>query len=338
MRAVRRLLALVVLLGCVAMPASALAYTPVDIEGADRYETAVAASRDAFADGAVPTAVVASGENWPDALGASSLAGVLGSPVLLVKHDALPSVVATELARLGTSTVILVGGTAAVTDGVRNAIGALPGMQVRRIGGTDRYDTARLVAERTRTELGLAWDGRVFLATGEDYPDALAAGPLAARGGWPVLLTGTSTLPTATQEALVALGATKILVLGGTSAVSDEVRVIAEGIVGSSASRLYGENRYATAVRVATYGAASADLDWDGMALATGRGFADGLAGGPSQAAQGAVVLLTRGDVLSTETSQAIFAHKAQIDVVRFLGGRAAISEAVRTQVADLLQ
>ncbi len=85
-----------------------------ELAGLDRYQTAVAVSRSQFATGSVPTVVVATGQNFPDALAASPLAGAYGSPVLLTRTASLPSEVALEIIRLGSTKAVIVGGTGAV--------------------------------------------------------------------------------------------------------------------------------------------------------------------------------------------------------------------------------
>jgi len=310
----------------------------VTIAGDDRYETAVLASLQTYADDSVDTVVIASGANWPDALGGGALAGALDGPVLLVQPNALPSVVADEIARLGASKAIVVGGTAAVSDLTKNAVDALPGMTTERIGGSDRYETAKKVAERAKTELGDSYNGTVFLSTGANYPDALAASPLAAGNGWPILLTKTAALPEFTKQALTNLDATEVLVIGGTSVVSDAAKGQAEAIVGGPAIRLAGTNRFDTAVRIATYGVENGGLEWNGLALATGRKFPDALAGGCAQGKKGSVMLLTEVTTLPIETSTALEDYKDEISQVWFFGGDAAISDAVRTEVANILQ
>jgi putative cell wall-binding protein len=93
---------------------------------------------------------------------------------------------------------------------------------VERIFGNDRYQTADAVALRTIEVLGPSYDGTAFVATGGNFPDALAAAPLAAAQGWPLflahptggLLPGTVAAMGAVEEALI---------LGGTGAVSSAV-------------------------------------------------------------------------------------------------------------------
>jgi peptidoglycan-N-acetylglucosamine deacetylase len=148
----------------------------------------VAASLEAYPDGA--DTVIATGRNWPDALGGTALAGVLDAPILL-SEPGLASRLdqGTEIERLGATHAIILGGTGAVSDAVMAQIGTTGDIEyVERIAGTSRYQTADAVALRVIDELGAAYDGTAFVATGGNFPDALAAAPLAAAKGWPLFL------------------------------------------------------------------------------------------------------------------------------------------------------
>ncbi|MBW3663591.1 MAG: cell wall-binding repeat-containing protein [Actinobacteria bacterium] len=117
------------------------------------------------------------GRGWPDAVSVAGLAARQGEPVLLVTTEALPPATRRAISDLGVGTATIVGGPAAVSTDVEQAIRDL-GVTVARIAGDDRYDTSNRVAARAR-DLG-ADPARTWLATGLDFPDALAAGPAVA--------------------------------------------------------------------------------------------------------------------------------------------------------------
>jgi spore germination protein YaaH len=93
----------------------------VRVAGANRYDTAAALSRSAFAPG-VPVAYVATGASFPDALAGGPAAARNGGPVLLTDPLALPSATATELARLKPAKIVVLGGTASVSASVAAAL------------------------------------------------------------------------------------------------------------------------------------------------------------------------------------------------------------------------
>lgn len=187
--------------------------------GADRYATAVSVSQNAFPAG-VPVAYVASGRGYPDALAAAAAAGVRGGPVLLVPGTSLPSLVRAELDRLNPTRIVVVGGPAVVSEAVRSALVPLAGSGgvVRRYGA-DRYATALAISQDAFPS-GASW---VHVATGRDFPDALAGAAAAGRRGGPMLLVLPATLPAGVPAELRRLRAPRITVLGGAGAVSSGV-------------------------------------------------------------------------------------------------------------------
>jgi len=321
----------------VVTPPEDVTFTP--IEGATRIGTAVAASQKAFPDGA-STVIVATGYNWPDALGGSALAGVLDAPLLLTATDALPAAVATEIDRLGATRAIILGKAAAVDAEVEDALKELLGdANVERIGGADRYETSRLIAARCVDEQDGSYDGTAFLATGSNFPDQIAAAPLAAGKGWPIYLTnplhpGEPNLIAAMQ----ADGVTDVLVLGSTNAVSAPAMQAVTTSVPCTGTRLGGADRYETAKIIATYGVTEAGMSWDGLAITTGTLFPDGLVGGVLQGKTGSVLMLTKPDVLYSGIAMVLTDNKDSIHEVRFFGSTSAVSSTVRAQVAQILQ
>lgn len=308
------------------------------IAGADRYETAVKVSQQAFPAGA-PAVVIATGANWPDALGGGALASALGGPVLLTKPTSLPAAVADEIERLGAQRAIVLGGHSAVGTGVEDALKALLGAaNVTRIGGATRYATAELIAQAVVDEVEEtgAFSGGAFVATGANFPDALAGTPLSAAMEQPIYLVGPS-LAASTRTAMQAAGVQRVTVLGGTGAVSSAVEDALETSLGdANVTRLAGSNRYSTAVAIATHGVDELGLSWDGLAIATGSNFPDALAGGVMQGRSGSVLLLTPGSALDTATN-ACLAARDGLSSVKFLGGTGALSDAVRNQVMAVI-
>ncbi len=293
------------------------------VAGADRIATAIAGSRGAF--GITETVTVASAGDYTDALVAAPLAAQLGGPVLLV-GDELTDELRRELERMGALGAVIVGGPGIVDEAVAEQLEA-EGLEVRRIGGDDRFTTAAAVAE----EVGLPESGEVVVTTGERFPDALSASPVAAAAGTPILLTGRDELPEATRTALERLGAERTLVVGGNEAVS---QAVAEEL--PAPQRVAGANRYDTSVEVAEL-ALERGHTLEQTAVATGLDFPDALsAGSVVQAGFGGapgrgVVLLVDGEDPegSPETRALLTARGEEIDQLLVFGGEEAVAEAV---------
>lgn len=315
----------------------------IEVEGDDRFETAIEASRLAYPDGLSKTGsrivILATGRNWPDALGGVALAGVVDSPILLVDTHEIPAAVIAEITRLDPLHAIILGGTSAVGQEVQDALEAGFGpTNVMRLDGPDRYATANEIAKLVIDSSGPEWDGRVYVATGGNFPDALAAAPAAARKGWPILLANpASGLSDATKDIIAdpTNPVTQAVILGGTGAVPSSVQSYLVSEVGADPNvyRINGSNRYETAVRVAEDSVAEALLGWDLVGITTGEKYPDALAGGVLQAKMGSVMLLTPSASLDPFAQAAITANRGDIDQVTFFGGPGAISQAVRDAV-----
>ncbi len=310
----------------------------IEVAGATRYETAIEASKLAFPDG-TEHLIVASGENWPDAVTASALAGRLHAPLLLTHRTGLPSAVADEVRRLGSADAIVIGGEAAVSEVVVSTLKTLVSTgEVRRLAGLTRYETADAVAREVVLLAGDAYDGRSFVATGRSFADALAVSPLANASGSPVFLTPPDGRPGLTDE-MLNLGTTDVVILGGTPAISAVVEDEFVNVFGAKhVGRLAGADRYATAAAVAEYGVSNDGLGWDGVGLATGIDFPDALAGGSMLGSRGSVMLLTLPDHLSDAAAGALSEHADEVNTVVFLGGSSAIGIGTRTAATSALR
>lgn len=286
--------------------------------GADRYLTAVELSAANFAS--ADSVVIASGENFPDALTASALAGAIEAPVLLTRAGSVPAAVLAEIDRLGAGKAYIIGGTGAVSPAVVSALQGA-GLAVERIAGADRYATAAAVADKVLAVTGTAWNGEVFIASGEDFPDALAAAPVAAANGMPILLTRAGALPAATAAFLNDNDVEKSHVVGGTGVIGAWIQTAAPG-----ATRIAGANRYATAVEVAKF-AETMGMNWGYLGIASGENFPDALAGGVVVGRNRGMLLLTQPNVLTPATAAAITANTPVRGEV--YGGPGAISATV---------
>jgi len=320
-----------------------------EVWGPTRFRTSVEASKRAYPTGLAAdgpkTVVLATGRNWPDALGGSALAGALDAPLLLTDTGEVPAEVLTEIERLGAEKAILLGGLTAVSEEVEIDLNQILGAaNVDRLAGASRYETARLVAERTIDERGEGFAGYAFYATGRNFPDALAAAPAAAAHAIPLVLVP------ATGDPVEIAGVDTAVVLGGTSAVSSAVETNLRARLGTDkVTRVQGATRYATSSAVAewsTHFVSGAGLGhdpvwlrWNGVAISTGQNFPDALSGGVMQAKLGSVMLLTPSDgPIDPTVADKLYAHRAEIDRLVFLGGTGALSESMRRQVAGAMR
>ena len=308
------------------------------LAGPDRVTTAAAVA-ETF--GAADTVVLASSGQFPDALSGGALAAQLGAPVLLTPQGRLHDAVAEAISDLGAERVVLLGGEAALDEGVESAAGELPGVTtVDRLAGADRFATAAAISEA----LDGPGDGEVVLALGEHedpdraWPDAVAAGALLATGdARPLLLTRGDGLPTETAEALEELAAERVLIVGGSAAVSSDVEDAVEAL-GYDVERLGGSDRWGTSVAVLA-AALARGLDTDEAIFATGGAFPDALSAGALAAERGSPVLLapTCGLARAASLESFLEGDRALTHGV-LIGGTAALSPLTAHQLDVLLE
>jgi putative cell wall-binding protein len=192
--------------------ALAAKYTVQRITGGDRYETSANIAKYLQQNDKLQTqkAVVAYAQNFPDALAVSSWAAQNGVPILLAETNTLPAATREALTALQVTDTVITGGTGVISAQVASQ---LPGPT--RYGGDNRYETAVDLING----LGQATD-TIFVATGLNFPDALAGSALAAKQGKAILLTGDGL--DASVETFLAgkVGQiNKIYTIGGTNVV-----------------------------------------------------------------------------------------------------------------------
>ena len=194
---------------------------------------------------------------------------------------------------------------------------------VVRLAGPDRYATAQSIAERHFQ----APVPVVYISRGNNFPDALAGGPLAAETGGPILLAApndTGEIPLATRLALAKLEPQRIVVLGGAGVVGPKAFAAYKAI--APTTRIAGADRFETAAKI------SSQLEpGRRVFIANGMNFPDALAGAAVAADQGAAMLLVQPNAIPSVTRSAL-ARLNPTEIV-VLGGTGAVSSQVAAQL-----
>lgn len=194
---------------------------------------------------------------------------------------------------------------------------------VDRVFGDDRYKTAIEIAKAGWSQGAET----VVVATGEKFADALAGAPLAYHYSGPILLTRPHELLEEVREEIIRLGAKRVIILGGESALSSQVEQALKQMDGiEEVIRLGGDDRYETAVRVAEQLPAG-----QAAVLAYGRDFPDALSIAPHAARQGMPIFLTDGQKLDPASFQLL----AQYQRIYLIGGTSVISKEVERQLVN---
>ncbi|WP_123054286.1 cell wall-binding repeat-containing protein [Clostridium sp. JN-1] len=165
--------------------------------------------------------IIASEEDFPDALSVSSAATAKGYPIILIPHDSLPEHASSYLSAEKPSTVYLIGGTGSVDENTANKIQAVTGLSpdnLVRLAGADRFETSMVIANYFKQS-----DGNITVVNGEDYPDAISGSVLSAKKNSPIILTDNSNL-SSIRGFMSANATTNVYFLGGTAVLPDSTK------------------------------------------------------------------------------------------------------------------
>ncbi len=187
--------------------------------GKDRYQTALATSEAHYES--ADTAILVTGTGYADALSAAGLAGCYDAPILLTDPLKLSAGVADEIERLGATEVIIVGGEAAVSAAVADSVEANTDATVQRISGKDRYATSDAVADAVIESEGEDFVREAFVVSGANFPDALAAAPIAYARKMPILLARPS-YDGWSRDASIHTEYDRAYAIGGENVLPDE--------------------------------------------------------------------------------------------------------------------
>ena len=203
--------------------------------------------------------------------------------------------------------------------------------QVERIAGASRYTTAIAISKAGFPD-PIVSVPVVFVASGANFPDALSAGPAAAKLGGPLLLTSPTSLPTEVTAEINRLNPDRIVVVGGTGSVSAGVYSSLSGLA-PAIERLGGADRYATSLIVSEYAFPTAGTAF----VADGAGFADALAAGAAAGVYDAPVVLVPG--ASSAVSSAARTYLEGLGLTNGIfavGGTGVVSPAMLTSLGTI--
>jgi putative cell wall-binding protein len=194
---------------------------------------------------------------------------------------------------------------------------------VTRYQGADRYATSAAIVDASYSP-GVPV---AYIATGLNFPDALAGGAAAANEGGPLLLVQPDAIPAPVATELQRLTPGRIVVLGGLQAVNDAVASALQSYTSGTVTRIAGADRYQTAASLAaTFPTGSP------VYVATGANFPDALAATAAAAVQHAAILLTDPANLPPATAAELAA--LQPSSITIVGAAGAVSAAVAQQLA----
>jgi alpha-tubulin suppressor-like RCC1 family protein/putative cell wall-binding protein len=292
------LLSIILILYGTVVPASAETVNETNatisrLAGQDHYQTSVAIAGAYNNNGDCGNVILASGDGFPDALSASILSKKLNAPILLVgpfvndSSDAF-NYISTNVSNPGT--VYIMGETGVIGSNFETKLISMGYSNIKRLGGTDRYDTNMLIVNDVDVPQGTP----VFIASGENFPDALSIASFSGSKQYPTLLVGANYLSEQTKNYLISDKPSAVYITGGTSVVSQDLENQIKTLVpDSKVTRLAGNDRYGTNAAVLN----EFSPDPGTIYVADGDDFQDVLSGSALAAKKGDPIVLVNNQL-----------------------------------------
>lgn len=306
----------------------------VTLDGCDRYDTSARQATTGWQSS--DYIILVTGERFPDALTASSLAGAYDCPILLTEPWRLSDCAKSAITTLRVKKALVIGSTAALSDQVVDDLRAMGIALEGRLGGVDRYATQMAIYDYGKKN-GLWGNDLVVVASGQDvaFPDALSAAPVAYVKKAPLFLTNDDLVLNDEQTgALRAAGSfDQGLVVGSGVRVSSGTEQMLRDCA-SNVERMDGTDRYDTSAKTAVW-ATKNGLSMEGAGFATGLAPWDALGGGALQGRSKSVMMLVNEN--NTERAVDVVNRAGGIKTMRIFGDTKALSNSVQGALFDAL-
>jgi putative cell wall-binding protein len=297
------------------------------LAGLTRIETSIAIAKEQYTDNKPDAIVLATANDFPDALAGSRLAYKYNAPLLLVNKSVSDSksgldYITTNLSK--NKNVYILGGTGVISTEVSDYLTA-QGYNVIRIAGKDRYETNQKIIDYLNPIKGTP----LVLTTGEGFADSLSVSSVVDIKGYSLLLNGKDTLSTNASNYITNVQPTTVYVIGGTGVLSNNIETEIKKINGGiNIVRLGGVDRYETSMMIAQH----FNLTTDTIAVAIGTDFPDALSGSVLAARRNSSVLLIDNNDI---TKQKALINKQKIMNVIILGGEGVISKGIENSLIN---
>lgn len=318
------------------------------VAGPDRIDTAIKLNKSSSKVWS-NNCILARDDDFPDALAAAPLADVLDAPIYLTAPGdtvdartvaAMKAQFTSLNPRLnGCKNVYVLGGTGVITENATSKLWA-DGFAVTRLRGVDRYETAKNIAIETANKVMNEGANprtiNVYLATGKNFPDALAAGAAAADNDGVVLLTEDTKMNTEfTYKFLKRQYDTLMPGINGIEihTVGGQAEAAARSSIEDIRDTNTGTDRYQTATKL--FGKYHHSINK--VAITSGETFADAITAGAWVANHDGALLLTENASLNGYTKTALTNYYAGSTDIVVVGGTGAVSPAVSAQLGALM-
>lgn len=313
--------------------------------GNNRYQTSAYLSK-IFSSETTNTVIITSGENFPDALTATALAGAYSAPILLTEKSQLSTDVINRIREIKPEFAFIIGGEASVSIGIEDKLDEM-GLSVARIAGVDRYKTANKIASAMIDKKGASF---VFIVNGRNFADALSISAVAYREKAIILLSDGNSLPGNQLDILEGLH--DIVIVGGESAVSKDLENFLKN-QRNNVLRISGNDRFETAFNFATFSTEDPKYKNQNVNLepfekifstnvcpifVNGLNFADALSAAPWGANENSAIYLTPSNTLPNIITENIDVFKNVLFYFRIAGGIKAVSKEVENALSNIVE
>ncbi|WP_373899185.1 cell wall-binding repeat-containing protein [Haloimpatiens sp. FM7315] len=186
------------------------------IQGINRYITSVEVSKVGWNSGS-QNVILASGENFPDALCAVPLSKKFDAPILLSGKDYIAEETLKEIQRLKPKKIFIMGLDGSISKEIENKVKkSVANLEVERVGGKDRYETSVKAAEKINSS-------KAVITSGENYADALSIASIAAQMDMPIVLSCKESIPSKAQEYIKSRNIKEAMLIGGEGVLSKNI-------------------------------------------------------------------------------------------------------------------
>ncbi|MEY7998785.1 cell wall-binding repeat-containing protein [Clostridium sp. Mt-5] len=153
--------------------------------GNDRYKTSMEILNSGWETS--KNLVLASGEDYPDALCSVPLAKKLSAPVLLTTKSEISNEVINKIIQLKVENLFIIGGEGSISKNVEDTLKRETNVNIVRLFGITRYETSMAVAKYMYSNFNM--NKEIVVTSGLGFADSISVAPIAAQKDMPILLT-----------------------------------------------------------------------------------------------------------------------------------------------------
>lgn len=290
------------------------------LAGDDRYATSLQISKNGWTSS--DYAILATGEDYPDALAAAPLAKKYACPIILTSKYSLNDDIISELERLNVKEVFILGGTGVIASSVDKQLSS-DKITPTRIAGATRYETSVKIAQKLGT------CDEIIITTGEDFADALSISSIASSKNIPILLSSKNALDSSVTNFIKTKKIYKSYVVGNVNCISQKVF---NQLAAINPERIDGTDKYDRNININKKFADS--IDYSTVYLATGNDYPDSLGGGALASKTNSPVILVNN--LNAGTIKELLKGKNVKNLV-VLGGIGAVPDSIKNAIAGTI-